>query len=659
MKKLFYFLCTLAFIFNLGGCKDTNIHSMTVDLTELPTILTVENFELYFVKLQIMMSNESQKTVYIDETMISDEDEQKLISPGTHEITVEYEGFKAQFTIHLHEVLTIQFLDKEGKSISILSVPQGTTPIAPTAPIVEGHTFLGWSDDFENLQESKIVQALYERITVPITFYVDDSLYLSTGIFYGEDFTSIPTVPTKEGYVGVWDVEDFQNVTTPIIVHAVYHEINDALFDTIILELDNLYLDKIVEEDVTLLSDLSGFTFEWISEEPSYLSDEGALHRPYEDTMITMNVRMNYQGLIKNHEYTFLLKGYRSLEEGIASGYVYRSYNALSDEFFDTMDVIYCAFVMADVEGGFSKRASNNSSVATTNRNFLEDMSTYVIPKSHEKGIYVIPSLGGGGSVQRDTLAVIASSDILRKAFAANAVALINEYGFDGVDIDWETPTTAEKVNFTLLMMELYNAVKQNNPHHLVTAAIGGGMWQPPRYDLENSHVYLDYVNVMTYGMCSSSGNYQNALYRSTTYHDQTLRVGNTLNSCSIVETITIYNNLQVPSSKLIFGLAFYGMKQSYEDGSWVGKGTVFYTAIKNTYLASGNYASYYDENAGVPYLLSKDRLTFISYDNPRSIVEKCEYVLDNHLAGVMYWENGCDLTGDLVHAIAVGLNKE
>ena len=89
---------------------------------------------------------------------------------------------------------------------------------------------------------------------------------------------------------------------------------------------------------------------------------------------------------------------------------------------------------------------------------------------------------------------------------------MINLYGFDGVDIDWETPLSEEATSFTNMMRVIYEKVKANNPNHLVTAAIAGGMWQPPRYDLVNSHQYLDYINMMTYGMVSNNGYYQNAL---------------------------------------------------------------------------------------------------------------------------------------------------
>ena len=192
-----------------------------------------------------------------------------------------------------------------------------------------------------------------------------------------------------------------------------------------------------------------------------------------------------------------------------------------------------------------------------------------------------------------------------------------------------------------------------------MSAAIGGGRWQPPYYDMTNSVKYLDFVNMMTYGMTSSSGQYHNSLYKNSSYKDSANKCGYTLVSCSIVESIEIYDSYNVPHSKIIVGLAFYGIKQSREYdsstntyGSWGKGGSIFYTSIKNNYLNNPDYTYVYDTRCGVPYLISKDRTVFISFDDVRSIKEKCNYVLDRKIGGVMYWENGCDTTGDLIGAI-------
>lgn len=347
---------------------------------------------------------------------------------------------------------------------------------------------------------------------------------------------------------------------------------------------------------------------------------------------------------------------YKSLDGNIASGYVYTNYDKVDDLLFDTLDIIYCAFLLVDPDGTFFSGASKS-----TNEKYLNRMTTYILPKAKEKGCYSVFSIGGGG--QSDSFSDIAASALLRKVFINNIIEVINTYGFDGVDIDWEVPKAAEKANFTLLMKELYAAVKANNPNHLVTAAIGGGKWQPPCYDLVNSQQYMDYINMMTYGMVNEAGRSHCALHKSTTFADITNKIGKTLGSCSIEESVVIYNSYGIPNNKIIIGLSFYGMKQkrTYDSTSstwsaWVADGTSSYTALKN--LIGNGYTEHYDTYVGAPYIINDAKTSVIFYDNPRSIKEKCEYVIAEGLAGVMYWQNGQDTTGDLLTAIKESFNK-
>ena len=77
--------------------------------------------------------------------------------------------------------------------------------------------------------------------------------------------------------------------------------------------------------------------------------------------------------------------GFKFLALPIASTYLYRNYNQLDDVFFDTIDIVFCAFVRIDESGNYKVNSS------------LSNMDTYVIKQSHARGIYVVPSIGGGG----------------------------------------------------------------------------------------------------------------------------------------------------------------------------------------------------------------------------------------------------------------------
>lgn len=459
-------------------------------------------------------------------------------------------------------------------------------------------------------------------------------------------------------FPGYYDYNDYIKFTAEwkLIKVSPTDRIDNTYLDVI------KFLDKISEvcEDIEFIYDdaIRGTKIEYESSNSNILSNSGKFIRPYEDETITLKIKISYETTEKNYTYQLNVKGYKKLEN-IASSYVYTGYDKLTNEFFDTMDIIYCAFVLIDVDGGFTGVNGTGGNISGTNKTYLNYMKNIVIPQAHKRGGWVVASLGGGGSAYDIAYEKICADDKKLDAFVKNVINLINEYGFDGVDVDWEIPDNGK--TFTKLMEKLYPAVKANNKHHLVTAAIGGGKWQPPKYDLTNSKKYLDYVNLMTYNMVSNSGYHHTALYGSKTLFDKENKVGHTLTSCSIDESIKFYkDSYGVEASQIIIGAAFYGMKQtrSSVSGEWKAAGTLSYTNIKNSYVNNSNYECFYDTNCQAAYILSKDKLTFISYDSIESMKAKCEYVKEIKAAGIMYWQNGQDTTGDLVGAIKEGLNK-
>lgn len=430
-------------------------------------------------------------------------------------------------------------------------------------------------------------------------------------------------------------------------------------------------INKIIDELTTYFSSIEEInsnlelstskyntTISYESSNESVLTNEGVYIRPYKDTNITVTATISNGTFTKTKEFNLKAKGYKE-QKNIAASYVYTNYSKLTNEFFETMDIIYCAFVLIDTDGNFTGKDGLGNSINSTNNTYLKNMKNYVIPKAHEKGDWVLVSVGGGGKAYDLAFESICESETKMDTLVNNIVKLINDYGFDGVDIDWEIPDEGTK--FTKLIKKIYKAVKDNNPNHLVTAAIGGGMWQPPKYDLNNSKNYLDYINLMTYNMTTSSGQHHTALYQSKTKFDQTNNVGYTLTSCSIDESVSFYNEKYgILPKQLIIGAAFYGIKQTRTSTSsdWKSSGTLSYDKIKSSYLNSSSYKYVFDTNCQAAYLLSNDRLTFISFDDQTSLKAKCQYVISQNCAGIMYWQNGQDTTGDLVKAIKEGLSK-
>jgi len=590
---------------------------------------------------------------------------------------------------------TITFYDGDKELVNLSRVyNMETKDITLLQTSKYGYNFVGWytSNTFE---EDTKVEVIQKGTTGDIKLYAkfDPKPYSNVNIAYnlnGGEFNNgesnqtqlqepinLP-IPTRSGckFIG-WLCNIDNKVYTS---YPGYYDFNQSIIYTATWEVvdmtdkervEGTYSELIAyfEENKNLNNNLELKTnnefyktnIKFNSSNQNILTNDGLFTKPYIPEKLTLEFTISLNSESKTSTFEFTIEGFKELTN-IASSYVYGGYDRLTDEFFETMDIIFCAFVLIDVNGGFTGLDGYDNSVSNTNRTYLNYMKTYVIPKAHQNGVRVVASIGGGGSSVDLAYEEIVKSDEKMQTLANNIVNLINEYGFDGADIDWEIPDNAK--TFSKLSEKIYTAVKANNPNHIVTAAIGGGKWQPPKYDLTVSKNYLDYVNLMTYNMVGNGGYHHTSLYKSSKLFDSENKVGHTLQTCSIEESVNIYkNDYGINPNQIIIGAAFYGMKQkrTYTNGtygSWQSDGTLSYTKIKNEYLSSSNYEYYYDTVCEAPYLLSKDKTVFISYDDPRSIKAKCEYIKNIKAAGIMYWQNGQDTTGDLVKAIKEGLNK-
>ena len=120
-------------------------------------------------------------------------------------------------------------------------------------------------------------------------------------------------------------------------------------------------------------------------------------------------------------------------------------------------------------------------------------------------------------------------------------------------------------------------------------------------------------------------------------------------------------HNLGVVGSNPTCATKFLGVRCSE------GATTITYRSIKATYLSkldtSDNIVREWDSVAQAPYLCITDAngsKYFITYDDVESVKLKAQYVLDNQLGGMMFWELGEEdrTTNDLVGAINSVIKK-
>ena len=254
----------------------------------------------------------------------------------------------------------------------------------------------------------------------------------------------------------------------------------------------------------------------------------------------------------------------------------------------------------------------------------ISRMRQVVKLKEKNPELKVLISVGGWG---RGKFSSMASGEESRKVFAESCVKFCEDYNLDGIDIDWEFPgnnssgeqsPANEKRNYTLLMRDLREALGDK---YLLTMASSS---DPGYYDYKSCIQYLDFVNVMTYDM-SGPPNHHSALYRGG-------KVGN--GWLVMHESIQRHLQVGIPADKLVMGLAFYGNSGA---GSQISL-----QEIKNG-IASGKWTDHWDDVAKVPYVTDANGKFAYGYDDDRSLTIKCQYILDNDLAGGMYWEYSND----------------
>ena len=256
-----------------------------------------------------------------------------------------------------------------------------------------------------------------------------------------------------------------------------------------------------------------------------------------------------------------------------------------------------------------------------------------------------------------------ALTDSSRQRFAASAIAILRQWGLDGIDIDWEYPgmrgdgnvfRPEDRENYTLLLQELRTQLNrlsgQTGIHYLLTTAVGAFSSFIRKTEMSKVQQYVDYIHLMTYDYGDEHSTHHTNLYASQ--HDAAE------NSADMA--VRNFIAAGVPAAKLVLGIAFYGKtgivdsavnngwNRRYLSKAYAGG----YGYICDSILSNPGFLYYWDDQARAPYLFNSSTRQFITYDDERSVMEKCRYAKKEKLAGVFFWEYLEDPAGNLLRSI-------
>ena len=278
----------------------------------------------------------------------------------------------------------------------------------------------------------------------------------------------------------------------------------------------------------------------------------------------------------------------------------YRSVTAIPDTKFKMTNVVNYAFYTVT---GASGVTLNSPSTFTA-----------VIAKAKLNSAKIFMSVNGASADFKTSTSTATARTTLIKAIMDN----VRSYVLDGVDIDWEFPSTSDGSHtlFTALMKELSDSLHTNGKYYL-TAAITPGKYAGSIRDGIETAVfgYADWFNIMVYDDFSTTVPYK--------HHSDIALVNSCMNYWLTARAM--------PASKFVLGLPGYGRPSGITQSNTV----LTYAGI----LGQGGSAT--SDSAIVT--ASGYASPFTIYYNGQPTIKLKTMLAKQKGNGVMLWEKGQD----------------
>lgn len=289
-----------------------------------------------------------------------------------------------------------------------------------------------------------------------------------------------------------------------------------------------------------------------------------------------------------------------------------------------------------------------------------------IISAAEGEGVDVLASFGGWNNSQDGQFEAATATPKKAEHLAQSMVDFMTEYGFDGVDVDWEYPTTEQSAKqFTTLIKSLREKLtalgKENDEYYQLSAAVSTNHKMMGYINPRETSKLLDTVNVMSYdfnGAFNPETGHNAPLYANKLDKDQKLNT-----AAAMDEYHRVYG---VAKSKLLVGVPYYGRGwggvkgneiaaglpglfdagTATVQGKWDDEGeftgTNPYSLLAQIEQDPG-FVKYRDGESRVPYLFNQSTGVFYTYDDPASVQQKVDFILDEGYGGAIVW----DISGD------------
>lgn len=305
---------------------------------------------------------------------------------------------------------------------------------------------------------------------------------------------------------------------------------------------------------------------------------------------------------------------------------------------FDNFDNIY----LMDISHWNSEAEFDNSIdgiLATEGRQFKftkDDLFRYVVESAHKENTKV--------SVTFINDLVYGSLDPQRRAKLVKALMhIVDNYDFDGIDIDWESHLYPNIDKHALLLHDLRNGLDSlsritRKDYNLSTALSVEAQYPDSLKPMLAEAV--DWINLMAYDLGG-------CLWRNYASHNTPMK---------LIADCVENNWIGIPREKLHLGLASYGFVYTdilpdevlpdpdrlHNHGRYA-----IYTELIPYIYGDHPWIVEYDDVEKSYYYINPAKKEFITVETPETIKYKFDYAVEAGLGGTFWWEYCKDIVAD------------
>jgi chitinase len=295
--------------------------------------------------------------------------------------------------------------------------------------------------------------------------------------------------------------------------------------------------------------------------------------------------------------------------------------------------------------------------------------------KSIKADLSVYVSIGGwtfsdNGTATQPLFGEIAASEANRKKFANNVVHFMQQYGFDGVDIDWEYPGAGDRggkpedtENYVLLLKTMREVFDSSGGKYGLTFTAPSSYWYLRWFNLKEMVKYASWINVMTYDL-HGVWDSQNPIGSIVQGHT---------NLTEIKSALELFWRVDINPSDLVLGFGFYGRSFTLADPTCSTPGCPFKGASDPGPCSdTGGMLAYYeimsvlkdtsgkkrdtispmhDKEAAVNYF-TFDHDQWVSFDDETTFKQKVDWADTIGMGGAMIWASDLGRRRNIIESL-------